>query len=174
MNLSLIPAQRLIPSQLIEIVLALRCCLLLTRPLSCHFQCSLQQSTCLYVNCLSSLNWTEEKNEFFKIIPVFFKASAFLLTLSERKNRLLIHDMIQYLHKVWFWKLWNLLQLLRSRDFLAKTANWPPLQFFPGALGLVFVYIDSSLLGLLRMHNHNFLFAFLHKTQFSMIIPHIL
>ena len=97
MNLSLIPAQRLIPSQVIELVFALRCCLLLTRPLSCHFQSSLQQSTCLYVNCLSSLNWTEEKNEFFKIIPVFFKASAFLLTLFKRKNRLLIGHLM-----IWF------------------------------------------------------------------------
>ena len=36
---------------------------------------------------------------FLKLFQYFFKASAFLLTLSERKNRLLIHDMIQYLQK---------------------------------------------------------------------------
>ena len=47
----------------------------------------------------------------------------------------------------------------KSRIFV-KTANWPPLKFFPGALGLVFVYTDSSPLGLLRIHNHNFLFTF--------------
>jgi len=49
-----------------------------------------------------------------------------------------------------------------------------PSSFFPGSLGLVFVYMDSSSLSLLRMHNHNFLFAFFHTSQFSMITPHIL
>ena len=61
----------------------------------------------------------------------------------------------------------------KLRVFL-KTANWLPLQFFPGSLGLVFVYMDSSSISLLRMHNHNFLFAFFHASQFSMITPHIL
>ena len=56
----------------------------------------------------------------------------------------------------------------KSKPFL-KTANWPPLWVFSGALGLVFVYIDSSLLGPLRMHNHDFLFAFVHTTHFSII-----
>ena len=45
---------------------------------------------------------------------------------------------------------------------------------FSGALGLVFVFTDSSPLGLLRSHNHSFSFAFLHTTQFSMITPHFL
>ena len=58
--------------------------------------------------------------------------------------------------------------------FFVKTANWPRLLLFSGALGLVFVYNDSSPLGLLRMHDHNFLFAFPHTTQISMITPHIL
>ena len=49
-----------------------------------------------------------------------------------------------------------------------------PLAFFSGTLGLVFAYSSSSPLGLQRMHNHNFLFAFLHTTQFSMITPRIL
>ena len=46
----------------------------------------------------------------------------------------------------------------------------------PGALGLVFVYINSTPFGLrvLRMHKHNFLFTFLHTTQLSMFAPHIL
>ena len=47
-----------------------------------------------------------------------------------------------------------------------KTANCPPLS---GALGFVFVYINSSPLSLLRMHNYDFIFALLHTTHFSII-----
>ena len=49
-------------------------------------------------------------------------------------------------------------------------ANWPPLRVFSGALGFRFLYIDSlSLVALLRMHNHDFLFSVLHTTHFSII-----
>ena len=56
----------------------------------------------------------------------------------------------------------------RNQDFFA---NWPPpLWVFSEALGFVFVYIDSlSLVALLRMHNHDFLFSVLHTTHFSII-----
>ena len=43
------------------------------------------------------------------------------------------------------------------------------LGFYPRVLGLVFVYIESSPLSVLRIHNHNFIFAFLHTTQFAII-----
>ena len=43
-----------------------------------------------------------------------------------------------------------------------------------GALGLVFVYIDSSPLGFQKLHKYNFLLAFLYTTQYSMNTPHIL
>ena len=50
--------------------------------------------------------------------------------------------------------------------FFWRLQIYRPSRFFE-ALGLVFVYVDSSLLGLLRMH-------FLHTTQFSIITLHIL
>ena len=49
-----------------------------------------------------------------------------------------------------------------------------PPGFFTGFGPRFRIYMASSPLGLLRMHNHNFLFAFLHTTQFSMITPHTL
>ena len=61
----------------------------------------------------------------------------------------------------------------KSRLFV-ETANWPPLWVFPEALGHVFEYVASSPLGLLRMHNHDFLLAFLHATRFSIITLHII
>lgn len=60
----------------------------------------------------------------------------------------------------------------RRREKL--TANWSPLQFFSGALGLVFAYIDSSPLDQLKMYDHDFLFTFLHATHFSIITLQIL
>ena len=50
----------------------------------------------------------------------------------------------------------------------AKNQDLAAPLIFSGALGLVFVYIDSSPFGLLRMHNHDFPFGFLHSTHISM------
>lgn len=45
---------------------------------------------------------------------------------------------------------------------------------FLRALGLVFVYIDSSPLDQLRMYGRDFLHAFVHTTHFAIIILHVL
>ena len=47
----------------------------------------------------------------------------------------------------------------KSKFFCEDCKLTAPVGFFSEALGLVFVYTDSPL-GLLRMHNHNFVFAF--------------
>ena len=68
----------------------------------------------------------------------------------------------------------NFVSQAREIKIFCEDCKLVALLVFSVALSLVFVYIDSSPLGLPRMHNHNFLFAFLHTSQFSMITPHIM
>ena len=64
----------------------------------------------------------------------------------------------------------NFVSLAREIETFCEDCKLAAPLIFSGALGLVFVYIDSSPLGLLRIHNHDFLFSFLRYFLFFSII----